>query len=146
MVHNWRDEGGNLIAGTRIQGERRGRVLCLDKGLGEADFSDLLTALMRERIEFSLHDPLYPSPSDPGAYMSYSPQEARWLMTLGNHGWSGGIYHVRPATLLRQICNLHALGRLPSLGLDRVGFLGHYRHESAEANDEMNRRLLELHA
>ncbi len=146
MVHNWRDEGGNLIAGTKIQTGQRGRVLCFDKGLGEAEFSDLLAALMRDKTEFSLHDPSYPSPSDPGAYMSYSPHEGNWRMTLGNHGWSGGIYDIRPATLSRQIYSLYASGRLSSLGLDRVGFLGHYRPASAEANDEMNLRLLELHA
>ncbi len=67
-------------------------------------------------------------------------------MTLGNHGWSGGIYNIRSATISRQIHNLYARGRLSSLGLDNVGFFRHYRPVSAEANDEMDRRLLELHA
>ena len=136
----------NIIPGTRIQNDQHGRCLIFDKGLNEEAFASLLNAMMREGMEFSLYDPKYPSPSDPGAYLSYSPQNGAWLMTLGNHGWSGGIYNIEGTTISRQLYNLYATDHLTPLGLDRVCFFKHYQPESIEKNEQMNRRLQEIHA
>jgi hypothetical protein len=135
-----------MIPGTQIKNEQQGRCLVFDKGLTEEAFTTVLGATMRGGMEFSLYDPKYPSPSDPGAYLSYSPKNGAWLMTLGNHGWSGGIYTVDTTTISRQLYNLYATGHLTSLGLDQVCFFKHYQRESAEKNIQMNRRLQEIHA
>lgn len=136
----------SMIPGTKIQNDQQGRCLVFDKGLTEETFPSFLNALMREGIEFNFYDPKYPSPSDPGAYLSYSPQNGEWLMTLGNHGWSGGIYNIETTTISRQLYNLYALGRLTSVGLDRVCFFKHYQPESVEKNEQMNWLLQEIHA
>lgn len=135
-----------MIPGTKIQNDQRGRCLVFDEGLTEDTFTSFLNTMMRKSMEFSLYDPQYPSPSDPGAYLSYSPQNGAWLMTLGNHGWSGGIYNIETIIISRQLFSLYATGRLTPLGLDRVCFFKHYKPESVEKNEQMNRRLQEIHA
>jgi len=67
-------------------------------------------------------------------------------MTLGNHGWSGGIYKVSAAVVARQLCDLHEAGRLSPVELDQTGFFRHYPSMSAERNDQMNRQLIDLHS
>ena len=136
----------NMIPDTKIQNDQRGRCLVFDEGLTEDAFTSFLNTMMREGMEFSLYDPQYPSPSDPGAYLSYSPQNGAWLMTLGNHGWSGGIYNIETTIISRQLFSLYATGRLTPLGLDRVCFFKHYKPESVEKNEQMNWRLQEIHA
>ena len=98
--------------------------------------------MMQDGTEFSLFDPKYPS----GAYLSYSPKNRAWLMTLGNHGWSGGIYNIRPKIVSRQLYDLYVSDRLEPLGLDGVYFFKHYQPKSVETNEEMNRQLENIHA
>jgi hypothetical protein len=135
-----------MIAGTQIQDGEKGRCILFDKGLTEREFSDFLDAMMQDSTEFSLFDPKYPSPSDPGAYLSYSPKKDEWLMTLGNHGWSGGVYNITPEIVSRQLYDLYLTGLLEPLGLDRVCFFKHYEPVSAERNEQMNRLLEKIHA
>ncbi|MEO1410744.1 MAG: hypothetical protein AAFW73_12740 [Bacteroidota bacterium] len=61
-----------------------------------AEMDALLAVLWDQGYELTFYDEYYPSPSDPGAYFRYTTQKTNgpqhWSMTLGNHGWSGGIY------------------------------------------------------
>lgn len=59
---------GNMIPGAQIKSEQQGRYLVFDEGLTEDAFTTVLGAMMLGGMEFSLYDPKYPSPSDPGAY------------------------------------------------------------------------------
>lgn len=109
----------------------------------------LLTHLKKGGRAFAFYDPCYPSPSDPGAYLSYSPAGASpgtWRMTLGNHGWSGGIYEVNELTVCAQVKNLASRGLLDRIDLDNVGFFSHYAPEDSAKNQTMNQKLASLHA
>ncbi len=137
---------GQMPPGVHIHRNIRGRHIVFDPGLAAEHFTDFLDVMIRNSTEFSLFDPEYPSPSDPGAYLSYSPQKGALLMTLGNHGWSGGIYTMSPEIVARQLYTLYSAGVLGPLDLDRVGFFKHYESESPESNERMNRLLEEIHA
>lgn len=127
-------EHGRIVFGERFRADELG---------------GLLTAIRRHSGEFSVHDPLYPSVSDPGAYFSYSTSGALdgcWSMTLGNHGWTGGIYQIRDDVIIAQLDDLLALGMLDSLGIDHVHFLSGRPPQPAGANDEQNRFILAIHS
>jgi hypothetical protein len=49
--------------------------------------SRILQALPANR-ELTFHDPEYPSPSDPGAYISVRKEAEGFRCGIGNHGWS----------------------------------------------------------
>lgn len=132
-------EGVNYYVGPS------GREVVFAEGLSEKTFSHFLAAMMKGGLEFSLYDALYPSPSDPGAYLSYRPIGGTWKMTLGNHGWSGGIYDIEPAAICRQLKNLHDKGLLTGLRLEGVCFFSHYALESQEKSRAMNERLYQIH-
>ena len=98
--------------------------------------------------EFALYDESYPSPSDPGAYFSYSPNSAQgvWRMTLGNHGWSGGIYEIEERTICCQLKNLISKRRIDSIQIDKVCFFSHYQLEGSSSSSKMNTTLMAIHA
>jgi hypothetical protein len=121
----------------------------------------ILRALNRAGQEFTFYDPLYPSPPDPhdpGSYFKYSPSARRkwrdvlgfgrpiWRMTLGNHGWSGGIYEIEERTICRQLQHLIARGLLKSIDLDRVYFSSHYAPEDRASNRRENAAILRAHS
>lgn len=133
------------IEGIHVQEGPPRRRLCFDQGLTGDAFAQLLAWLMQADIEFALFDPLYPSPSDPGAYLSYRPVNGVWRMTLGNHGWTGGIYEIEMAIVCQQLSNLHAKGQLGEITVEEVAFFSHYELRSVEANAEMNQRLCDIH-
>ncbi len=132
-------EGVNYSAGPS------GQEVVFDDGLSEKTFSRFLAAMMEDGMEFSLYDALYPSPSDPGAYLSYRPSNGTWKMTLGNHGWSGGIYEIEPSTICRELKSLHDKGLLKGLKLGGGSFFSHYPLESQEKSYAMNERLRQIH-
>jgi len=133
------------IEGVNYHDGPSGREVIFDEGLSEKTFSLFLAAMMKGGLEFGLYDALYPSLSDPGAYLSYRPSNGTWKMTLGNHGWSGGIYDIEPSTICSQLKNLHDKGLLKGLGLDGVCFFSHYALESQEKSRAMNERLRQIH-
>jgi hypothetical protein len=110
-----------------------------------AAIAALLQAMLESNTEFRFFDPLYPSMSDPGAYVSYSPGKGAWRMTMGNHGWSGGIYEIQAQVVCNQLHSLRARGLLKTIDLEQVYFGSHDAPESLSTNEEMNRRLLEIH-
>lgn len=113
------------------------------------NIKSLLQILRENRIEFAVYDALYPSPSDPGAYLSYSQIKSTppnyWSMTLGNHGWTGGIYAVEEEIVACQLENLLKKGFFEELQLDSVGFFLHYDLETSDHNKEMNDLLCKIH-
>lgn len=135
----------HTIPGIAFYEDSNGRHVAFAEGLPAQTFNAFLDAMMKDRLEFSLYDPRYPSPSDPGAYLSYSPQKGRWRMTLGNHGWSGGIYDIEASVVARQLVSLYTAKQLSPLGLDNVCFFSQYEPESQERNKEMNNLLEHLH-
>ena len=67
-------------------------------------------------------------------------------MTLGNHGWSGGIYEIRSSIAARQLYSLYVSGQLRPLDLDGVCFFKHHKPQGEAANEKMNKLLEEIHA
>jgi len=133
-----------LVPGMEVSTGPTGRRIIFTGELPE--FSAALEEMMALNVEFAFYDPMYPSPSDPGAYFSYSPSRGAWRMTLGNHGWSGGIYTIAHATIGTQLRSLYSRKLLKALDLDNVHFSAHYAPESPTKSEEMNVRLQKLHA
>ena len=134
------------IPGVQEGNAGNGRAVVFGENLGLETFVSLLEAMEKDGRDFSLFDPKYPSPSDPGAYLSYSPRKGKWRMTIGNHGWSGGIYVVEPSAIARQLYDLYINGLLPELQLEHVHFFSHYKPESDERNAKINELLRAIHA
>jgi hypothetical protein len=136
----------DTIPGMEIRTDERIRHIAFQDGVPIGAFVSLLALLMQRGLEFAFYDPDYPSMSDPGAHFSYSPRNGKWRMTLGNHGWSGGIYEIDPSVLAGQLHDLYSKGLMKSLELERVAFFAHYQPESASNNKAMNKELRKLHS
>lgn len=84
------------INGVNLVKYSKDRYVRIQSNVKSDELLQLLRTLEKHKNPFYFHDPLYPSISDPGGYFSYSQEgsnsKAYWSMTLGNHGWSGGIY------------------------------------------------------
>src|SRR6476659_738066 len=102
----------------------RGKIrrIYLPNPSSDSTLGELLQVLRECDEDFGFFDERYPSPSDPGAYFSYSPSETagQWRMTLGNHGWTGGIYEIDDGTIRRQLKDLVARKRLRSIEVGDV--------------------------
>jgi len=111
---------------------------------------DLMKFLRNYKIDFSIYDELYPSMSDPGAYISYSytnmQNGSKWKMTLGNHGWSGGIYEIDENTILTQLNNLFLHNKLKEIQIEGVSLFQHYKMKSEFDSKEENERLITIHS
>lgn len=134
------------VEGVQLVGSPERRQISFSIDFQPESVSKLLVVLAQHEFEFAIYDPTYPSPSDPGAYFSYSPKQGRWRMTLGNHGWSGGIYDVPVKAIASQLRNLLTRSLLTAIDLDHVHFSKHYAPETPEKNRVMTERLLALHA
>ncbi|MCS3798479.1 hypothetical protein [Niastella sp. OAS944] len=110
----------------------------------------LLKILRTHKVPFALYDGYYPSPSDPGAYLSYSQEqnetENAWSMTLGNHRWSGGIYTISENNIALQIHNLVRNNQIDSIEIDKVVFFSHYEKENKDKNRNKNALLYGIHS
>jgi hypothetical protein len=128
--------------------DERGRIV-FGAAFSAQDFGRLLSLIRQHVGEFAVYDPLYPSVSDPGAYLSYSKVGAvdgSWCMTLGNHGWSGGIYQIQEKTITHQLENLLVHGKLESIGINHVHFFHNRKLQSDAASEEQNRYILAIHS
>lgn len=133
------------ISGVKFYEDNQGHHITFDDGLAEDTFSALIALMQQDSLEFGLFDPRYPSPSDPGAYFKYRPNVSSWQMTLGNHGWSGGIYSITPALIAKQLYSLYHAKLLEPLNLDKVYFSAHYAIESESKNKAMIELLERIH-
>ena len=111
---------------------------------------DLIKLLKTHKIDFSIFDPLYPSSSDPGAYLSYSATEinieGNWQMTLGNHGWSGGIYQIPEEVILIQIKNLIEYQSGIEIEISEVIFFRKYSLVGEQINSQEISKIQALHS
>jgi hypothetical protein len=67
-------------------------------------------------------------------------------MTLGNHGWTGGIYEIEDATIRRQLKDLSARKLLSSIEVGEVYFFSRKPLESDSSSRSMNKKLLRIRA
>ena len=113
------------------------------------DIQLLLEKLWLEKFELTFHDTIHPTLSDPGAYFSYSTEKSRnknvWSMTYGNHGWSGGIYHINEKTLAKQITNLIHKTSMNEIQITDACFFSHYELENEEKSIKKDNEIFEMH-
>lgn len=113
-------------------------VVGISKAATFEDITELLYILRKHKIAFALYDPFYPSPSDPGAYLDYSQEKNEapnsWSMTLGNHGWSGGIYTISENNIALQIHHLVKSGQIDSISINDVKIFSHYEKHNFVRN------------
>ncbi|KFC22694.1 hypothetical protein [Epilithonimonas lactis] len=105
---------------------------------------DLFEIFEKHKFKFDVFDAQYPQISDEGAYFSYSFDKV-WKMTLGNHGWSGGIYIIDKEVIINQLTNLTILENKIELKIRNVNFFKQFTEKSDSENFEMNGRLKEIH-
>ena len=105
---------------------------------------DLFEILEKHKFKFDLFDLQYPQISDEGAYFSYTFDKV-WKMTLGNHGWSGGIYTIDKNVIINQLTNLIMLENRIELRIRNVNFFKQFTEKSESENLEMNKRLKDIH-
>lgn len=111
---------------------------------------ELISLLGQHKIEFAIYDELYPSMSDLGAYITYSKtgtnNGTKWRMTLGNHGWSGGIYEIDENTIIAQLKNLIINKKMDEIQVEGVSFFGHYEVKTETENRRKNAEIIALHS
>lgn len=109
-----------------------------------AKLDDLFYIFEKHKFKFDLFDKQYPQISDEGAYFSYSYDKV-WKMTLGNHGWSGGIYIIDKKVIINQLTSLIMLENNIILEIQNANFFRHFTEKSDSENLEMNKKLEEIH-
>jgi hypothetical protein len=146
---NWMSTVNGLSLIERPEGRRNVRCIASASDVSVSTLEQLLRVMKENGQEFAFYDEDYPSPSDPGAYFSYSPKNSAqgvWRMTLGNHGWSGGIYEIEERTICCQLKNLVSRKRLDSIQIDNVCFFSHYQLEEDSSSSKMNTKIMTIHA
>jgi hypothetical protein len=111
-------------------------------------FNQVVNTLAANKLGFTIYDREYPSPSDPGAYLSFFLRETsdgEWRLTLGNHGWSGGAY-ILPAGFVSSY--LQVLFEARKITYFDVGSTGakHYADESPESSSKLMSLLKRIHS
>ena len=105
------------------------------------DTTTLLARLREDDLGVAYFDSHYPELTDPGAYFSCVPHiNATWRMTLGNHGWTGGIYTMPDSLLSLQ------LTRSSELFVGEVAFFSKYPEQTAEKNSAECAKIRALHS
>jgi hypothetical protein len=66
-------------------------------------------------------------------------------MTLGNHGWSGGMYQIEESIILKQLENLIKKNLIQDIKIERVVFFSKYKNAETNRNQIVNERILEIH-
>lgn len=113
------------------------------------NLSTLLAILRTSKIDFGIYDYLYPSPSDPGAYISYSMdkvlEETNWSMTLGNHSWSGGIYQISEIAIANQLEDIIRKNKMIEIKIVDVAFFRNYSIKNALLSAEIENEIMSIH-
>ncbi|NRT13609.1 hypothetical protein [Flavobacterium sp. 14A] len=133
-----------------IVNRQNSKVIEIKKETTFENIVELLLILKKNNIAFSFFDSYYPSPSDPGAYFDYSQEKNEtdnaWSMTLGNHGWTGGIYTITENNIIRQIHNLIKNNQIDIIRIDNVKIFSHYDKENADNNKNQNALIFGIHS
>ena len=122
--------------------------IILSLGISKSEIEIVLNTISEAKGIFEIYDSFYPSPSDPGAYISYANYDScknTWEMTLGNHGWSGGVYCVENSVVVDQLLHISTKEKAIELITKGAVFFSHYEAEPEEKNTEMNLKLAEIH-
>lgn len=139
----------NKIAGLKIVQKSNSIAIAIDQNLQIETVRILLQILRENKVAFALYDSFYPSASDPGAYFDYSPEQnvdnSTWSMTLGNHGWTGGVYSIEENVIANQIHNLIKHKQIDSIRIDDVKIFSHYGKKIAELNVKQNELISGIH-
>ena len=120
----------------------------LDKKISKNNVLDILNEFKSSMGKFEIYDNFYPSPSDPGAYICYSNYDEvsdSFSMTLGNLGWSGGIYQIKTEVVIEQLLHLAHTQDDFLLDIENATFFSHYEKEPQEKSNEMNSKIHEIH-
>ena len=137
------------ISGFNFIDRKGEKVVKLFGKLTDQDFRAFVTVLRNYNKSFSIYDGLYPSMSDPGAYISYSQEknelDGYWSMTLGNHGWSGGLYHIEESIIINQLNSLRRKNMITEIQIDKGVFLSNFNNVGDDMNEEINKILRQLH-
>jgi hypothetical protein len=138
------------LDGIEILDAQNSRIIKISNRTNLETIRQLLKTLRFHKVAFSLFDHLYPSPSDPGASIDYSQElndsENSWSMTLGNHGWTGGIYTINDNNISIQIKNLTKQKLIDGLRIDNVKIFNHYDKENIDYNRNQNALIYGIHA
>lgn len=134
--------------GLSLETSREKHLFELNYNPDFTDLDSLIFSTKYHNLGLSYFDDLYPSPSDPGAYFNFYPSnasESLYLMSLGNHGWSGGIYLIDEEIMKKQLRNLIRLKLLKSIELTFDLPMKNNSLKDEESNSAMNIRLSDLH-
>lgn len=143
------DSQVNYIDGIKIVQKNNSIAIAIDQNMQMETVKALLQLLRENKVAFALYDSLYPSLSDPGAYIDYSHEKGdhtdTWSMTRGNHGWTGGVYSIKEGIIANQIYNLIKQKQIDSIRIDNVKIDSHYGKKTGEANEKQNDLLSKIH-
>ena len=112
------------------------------------EVKSIIQILKSNKYEIAFHDTIHSTLSDPGAYFSYSTKKTKngyWSMTCGNHGWAGGIYHIKDETIINQIYNLIQKSAFDQIQITNVVFFNHFKTESKDKSIKKDNELLIMH-
>jgi len=139
----------DLISGVSLCEKSGVRYIHLSQNTTLESIKSLLQLLKMNKIPFEIYDKLYYPSTDPGAYLTYSQEKNMspdcWSMTLGNHGWTGGIFTIDENIIASQLENLLKKGLIQEIRIEKIAFFSHYDFVKSDKNIEMNMRLAKLH-
>ena len=135
------------IEGIRLTEKFTKKIAIFESSFSVNNIELFVNTLHKFKTAFTFHDTLYPSPSDPGAYISYflTPNSDHWKMSLGNHGWSAGIYTIENEVIYKQLTNLIQSSLINEIQIEGVVTFSHYAEKNDEENKKQNEYLLEIH-
>jgi len=67
-------------------------------------------------------------------------------MTLGNHGWTGGIYTISENNIALQIHHLVESGQIDSISIEDVKIFSHYEKQNSVRNKDQNALIYRIHS
>lgn len=140
----------NKLEGVVIVDRPNSRVIEIGNETTIDIINTLLIILRTNKVAFSIFDNLYPSSSDPGAFIDYSQEQNEtantWSMTLGNHSWTGGIYTIEEKNIAKQILNLVKQKEANSIRIDNVKIFSHYDKQNIDYNRNQNALIYGIHS
>lgn len=140
----------NKLEGIRVDNRSSSTIIEINPETTLNSINKLLELIRTNNLSFFIFDKLYPSLSDPGAFLNYSQDQNEvencWSMTLGNHGWSGGIYTIHENAISIQIHNLIMQKEIKGIQIDNSFFFSQYDKVSLSQNENENTLIYKIHS
>ena len=136
---------------SKLSLENQGQIkfIRISRNITKNEIDKLLEKLWENKSAIAFYDTFYPQTKDGGAYFSYSTEKIigpdYWSMTLGNDGWSGGIYQIKKNTVNQQIYNLVINNKIKGIKISNVNFFSHYGMESREKSTAKEEEIYAIH-